>query len=158
MLIGEIAQSGEAKVLVQSDGEPAILKLVQVSSAAARISHGTTVLTEQTPKGESKANGLAEGAVRDCKAKVRTRPRNSLEWPYNTSTGHCLFCASMPERQSREPGSMSTLHMSLSVTMLYQKTPIALMLGEIRLGFSKVINGFPIREVKINEVLKRTIR
>jgi len=29
-------------------------------------------MTEQTPKGESKANGLAEGAVRDCKAKVRT--------------------------------------------------------------------------------------
>ena len=48
------------------------MKLVQVSAAAARISHGVTVLTEQTPKGESKANGLAEGAVRDCKAKVRT--------------------------------------------------------------------------------------
>ena len=32
------------------------------------------------------------------------------------------------------------------------------MLGENRLGFAKVINGFPIREVKINEVLKRTIR
>ena len=46
--------------------------LVQVSAAAARISDGVAVLTEQTPKGESKANGLAEGAVRDCKAKVRT--------------------------------------------------------------------------------------
>ena len=72
MLTSEIVTCGEAKVLVKSDGEPAILKLVQVSSAAARISGGVTVLTEQTPKGESKANGLAEGAVRDCKAKVRT--------------------------------------------------------------------------------------
>ena len=69
MLISEIVRSGEAKVLVKSDGEPFIRKLVQASAAAARISDGVTVLTEQTPKGESKANGLAEGAVRDCRAK-----------------------------------------------------------------------------------------
>ena len=72
MLTSEIVTCGEAKVLVRSDGEPAILRLVQVSSAAARISDGVTVLTEQAPRGESKAKGLAKGAVRDCKAKVRT--------------------------------------------------------------------------------------
>ena len=72
MLATENVQNCEAKVLVKSDGEPAIRKLVQVSASAARISDGVTVLIEQTPKGESKANGLAEGAVRDCKAKTRT--------------------------------------------------------------------------------------
>lgn len=72
MLKIEIVQSGETKVLVKSEGELAIRNLVQVTVAAVRVSDGVTVLTEQTPKGESKANGLAEGAVRDIKAKVRT--------------------------------------------------------------------------------------
>ena len=72
MLTTEIVRSGEAKVLVKSDGELAIRKLGQMSAAAARISDGVTVLIEQTPKGESKANGIVGGAVRDCKAKVRT--------------------------------------------------------------------------------------
>ena len=53
---------------------------------------------------------------------------------------------------------MLTLHMSFSVIILYVQTPIELMLGEIRQGFPKVINGIPIHLVRINEVIKRTIR
>ena len=40
MLISDIVTSGEAKVLAKSDGESAILKLVQVGAAAARFSGG----------------------------------------------------------------------------------------------------------------------
>ena len=57
MFTQKISLTGESNIIARSDGQPAILKLVQVSAAASRISDAVAVLTEQTPKGESKANG-----------------------------------------------------------------------------------------------------
>eukprot|EP00971_Amphidinium_carterae_P011585 227928-Amphidinium_carterae.1 len=61
---------GYAKLLLRTAGEPAILDLRMQLAAQLRVRHGMQV-TEDTA-GDSQANGLAEGAVRDMKACIRT--------------------------------------------------------------------------------------
>eukprot|EP00971_Amphidinium_carterae_P335086 6470753-Amphidinium_carterae.1 len=61
---------GYHKLILKTDGEEAILALVRATAAEARVRHQMDVTLEMAPDKES--NGLAEGAVKDVKAEVRT--------------------------------------------------------------------------------------
>ena len=71
-MLNEFVLHGAPKLIVRSDQEPAIRRLCTTSGARARVEAGMTIIPEEAPRGDSQANGLAEGAVRDLKAKVRT--------------------------------------------------------------------------------------
>ena len=66
-------------MVVRSDGEPALLGHVRAARAMTMVSDvPLESVHEQVSKEQSPGNGLAEGAVKDIKAKIRT-PRHSTE-------------------------------------------------------------------------------
>jgi len=60
------------RVLLKGDNEPAILALTQRTAAALRTETAIEVTLDPARQGDKDANGLAEGAVKEVKAKVRT--------------------------------------------------------------------------------------
>ena len=74
VLGGELMRSGYTRVVLRSDGEPAMVALRDAARlwATTQSRSFQDVLVETTRKAESKSNGLAEGAVREVKAKFRT--------------------------------------------------------------------------------------
>eukprot|EP00971_Amphidinium_carterae_P172341 3416451-Amphidinium_carterae.1 len=72
ILVDWVRLIGHSEVTIKSDGEPAIMELKTRAAAVLRVKHGYSVHLEESPEGESQANGLAEGAARDVKAVVRT--------------------------------------------------------------------------------------
>ena len=68
----ELKNIGMQKVIVRSDGEPAIVALKRAAGNAFILDTGRELLEEVVRRGESQGNGLAEGAVKEVKAKVRT--------------------------------------------------------------------------------------
>eukprot|EP00974_Lingulodinium_polyedra_P085576 8288154-Lingulodinium_polyedra.AAC.1 len=71
-LVNVMLEHGFTRFICRSDNEPAILDLKARASALARERHGFDIVPESSPEGDSAANGLAEGSVRDVKAQVRT--------------------------------------------------------------------------------------
>ena len=66
-------------MVVRSDGEPALLAHVKAARAMTTVSHVPLESAhEQVSKEKSPGNGLAEGAVKELKAKNRTL-RHSTE-------------------------------------------------------------------------------
>eukprot|EP00971_Amphidinium_carterae_P352401 6492579-Amphidinium_carterae.1 len=61
---------GYPRIILRTDGEPAILDLRSQLAAQLRVRHGIESVEELAE--DSQANGLAEGAVRDMKAGIRT--------------------------------------------------------------------------------------
>ena len=99
----------DKKLIIRSDGEPSIVDLKSAAARRAVATLGVEVPTEETPVGDSGANGLSEEAVRTCKAKVRTlrhateklhgckigETHNSLPWM-------CLYAAVTINRARRD--------------------------------------------------------
>ena len=66
------ASSGVKKFFVRSDNEKALKALISRSSLAVLHDRGVQAVADPAPEGDSNANGLAEGAIKELKAKVRT--------------------------------------------------------------------------------------
>lgn len=60
---------GYKEVVLKSDGEPALVKMKTAAGKAAKCT--TKVVNEESPAGDSRANGEAESAVREIKWRVR---------------------------------------------------------------------------------------
>ena len=73
-----LGATGHKRCIMRTDGEPPIVALKQEVARLLKDSHGMEVVPERPGAGDSKSNGLAEHAVRECKAKVRTL-RHALE-------------------------------------------------------------------------------
>ena len=75
----ELQAGGYPRVVVRSDGEPALLAHVKAAHAMTMVSDvPLESVHEQVSKEQSPGNGLAEGAVKELKAKIRTL-RHSTE-------------------------------------------------------------------------------
>ena len=77
-ITADVQWLGYSKVMLKTDNEPAILKLLQESLRELRISGLDTVMCENSPEYDPQANGSAEVGVRILKGMVRTH-RSSLE-------------------------------------------------------------------------------
>ena len=72
-LAKELKDGGYRRQVIRSDGEPAILAHIQASVHLAMLQNEATELVrEVSTKGDSAGNGLAEGAVKEVKGKIRT--------------------------------------------------------------------------------------
>ena len=73
VLAKELQVGGYTRVVVRSDGEPALLAHVKGARAMTMVSHvPLESVHEQVSKEQRPGNGLAEGAVKELKAKIRT--------------------------------------------------------------------------------------
>ena len=78
-LAKELQAGGYTRVVVRSDGEPALLAHVRAARAMTKVSDvPLESVHEQGSKEQSPGNGLAKGAVKELKAKIRTL-RHSTE-------------------------------------------------------------------------------
>ena len=77
-LVGDIVWIGYSNVLLKSDNEPAILKLLQASLKELRSNGVDQVMSENSLEYDPQANGSAEVGVRLLKGQLRTL-RSSLE-------------------------------------------------------------------------------
>ena len=64
--------TGDAKIILRSDNELAIINLKRQAAAECRVRHGMTVINDDTTEYESQDNGLAEMAVREVKGVARS--------------------------------------------------------------------------------------
>ena len=79
MLAKELQAGSYPQVVVRSDGEPALLAHVRAARAVTMVANvPLESVHEQVSKEQSPGNGLAEGAVKEPKAKIRTS-RHSTE-------------------------------------------------------------------------------
>ena len=67
-----IEATGDAKIILRSDTEPAILHLKRRAAVECRVRHGMTVMIDDTTEYESHDNGLAGMAVREIKGVARS--------------------------------------------------------------------------------------
>ena len=79
VLAKELGSGGYGRLVVRSDGEPAVIAHVRAARAVlAAQDVPVEVVHERVSKEQSPGNGLAEGAVKEVKAKVRTL-RHAME-------------------------------------------------------------------------------
>ena len=72
-LAQEFLAGGYPRIVVRSDGEPALKAHIRAAVAIAMVNdRPLEVVTETVSKEQSSGNGLAEGAVKEAKAKIRT--------------------------------------------------------------------------------------
>ena len=71
-LAREIGMAGHRRYVYMSEGEPAILDLKRAVAKQLLEWTGSECVPEMASKGDSAGNGLAELAVKEIKAKVRT--------------------------------------------------------------------------------------
>ena len=72
MVVADVLWLGYSKVLLKSDNEPAIVKLLKESLATLKVSGVDQVGEEHSPPYDSQANGAVEAAVKQVKARIRT--------------------------------------------------------------------------------------
>ena len=80
-LVRAIVATGDAKIILQSDNEPAIFDLKRQAAAECRVRHGMMVIIDDPTEYESQDTGLAEVAVREVKGVARS-VKISLSEPY----------------------------------------------------------------------------
>ena len=66
-LVAWLKSLGYKRVVVRSDDEPALLKLLDVVAGNTDIE----MVMKQAPEGDHQANGMAEACVRECKGQIR---------------------------------------------------------------------------------------
>ena len=72
VLAKELQAGGNSRVVMRRDGEPALLAHVRAARAMTMVSDvPLESVHEQVSKEQSPGNGLAEGAVKELKAKIR---------------------------------------------------------------------------------------
>ena len=67
-----IVATGDAKIILRSDNEPAIQDLKRQAAAECRVRHGMAVTIDDTMECESQDIGLAEMAIREVKGVARS--------------------------------------------------------------------------------------
>ena len=72
VLSDELRRAAHLRSILRSDGEPAIVDLKRMAAAKVTVQNSLEFDFEESLKGDSKANGLAELAVKEAKAKIRT--------------------------------------------------------------------------------------
>jgi hypothetical protein len=70
ILATEIRRCGVKKLFIRSDREPAILALIR-KAAQMVMTDGIAAVPDPARIGDKNANGIAEGAVKEVKAKIR---------------------------------------------------------------------------------------
>jgi hypothetical protein len=75
----EIVRAGSNKIFLRSDNEPAIKALVQQMPATLRKDENIEAVPDPVREGDSNANGAAEGAVKEIKAKARVIAKSTQE-------------------------------------------------------------------------------
>jgi len=109
--LGEVlVLSGHRKIIFVSDGEPSIVALKRAAAAYAGARTGVEIIPEVSAEGDSQANGLAEGGVKECKAKIRTikydtERMHNIQIPptHSTLTWMGLYAAALINRARRGP-------------------------------------------------------
>ncbi|CAK0875550.1 unnamed protein product, partial [Prorocentrum cordatum] len=77
-IVGFIKGLGYKKVVLRSDSEKSILKLIELVNQHLP---SVEIIPKASPEGDRQANGMAEAAVREIKGQYRTL-RNDLESKY----------------------------------------------------------------------------
>ena len=72
MVVADVLWLRYSKVLLKSDNEPAIVKLLKESLATLKVSGDDQVREEHSPTYDSQANGAVEAAAKQVKARTRT--------------------------------------------------------------------------------------
>ena len=89
--------TGDAKIILQPDSEPAILDLKRQAAADCRVKHGMTVILDDTTEYDLQSNGLSELAVRKVQGVARSSrwassPRKTSARSTTTDRGtSCAF-------------------------------------------------------------------
>ena len=71
-LVQDVLWTGYARVLLKSDNEVAILKLLIESLRELRISGLEQIMSENSPEYDPQSNGMAESAVKSWKGMFKT--------------------------------------------------------------------------------------
>lgn len=87
----ELEGVGVIKRFVRSDNEECILALGRTASAHVRSEEGIQAVPDPVRAGDSDANGAAEGAVKEIKAKLRTISA-ATEQEWNVKNGAASPC------------------------------------------------------------------
>ena len=72
MIVEDVLWLGYSKVLLKSDNEPAIVKLLKQSLASLKVSGVDQAGEEHPPPYDSQANGAVEAAVKQVRGRLRT--------------------------------------------------------------------------------------
>ena len=72
IIVNDVLWLGYAKVILKSDNEPAIIKLLKETLAALKVSGLEQAGEEHSPPYDSQANGSVENAVKLVKCRLRT--------------------------------------------------------------------------------------
>ena len=72
MVVQDVLWLGYSKVLLKSDNEPAIVKLLREALGSLKVSGLEQVGEEHSPPYDSQANGSVEAAVKQVKCRIRT--------------------------------------------------------------------------------------
>ncbi len=70
--VHRLSLAGHRRLILPSDGEPAIVAWKTQVAARLRTEHGVEILPQESGVDDSQGNGLAEHAVREIKAETRT--------------------------------------------------------------------------------------
>ena len=70
-VVADVQWLGYSKLLLKSDNEPAVVKLLKETLAGLKVT-GMSVGEEHSPPFDSQANGAAEAAVKQVKTRLRT--------------------------------------------------------------------------------------
>ncbi len=73
IIVDDVLWLGYAKVILKSDNEPAIIKLLKEILAAPKVSGLEQAGEEHSPPYDSQANGSVENAVKLVKCRLRER-------------------------------------------------------------------------------------
>ena len=74
-LVSDILWAGYTTIMLKSDNEPAILKLLIESLRELRVNGLKQVLSENSPEYDPQSNGMAESAVKHGRACLEPRGR-----------------------------------------------------------------------------------
>ena len=72
MVAEDVLWLGYSNVLLKSDIEPAIVKLLKGALATLKVSGVAQAGEDHSPPYDSQANGAVEAAVKQVKARIRT--------------------------------------------------------------------------------------
>ena len=72
MVVQDVLWLGYSKVLLKSDNEPAVVKLLKEALGSLKVNGLDSVGEEHSPPYDSQANGSVEAAVKQVKCRVRT--------------------------------------------------------------------------------------
>ena len=72
MIVEDILWLGYSEMVLKTDNEPAIVKLLEQALAACKVAGVQQIVEEHPPPYDSQANGAVENAVKQLRGRLRT--------------------------------------------------------------------------------------